>query len=126
MGELFRFVLAYERLVEEAPQPEGETLMEELRQRVLADPRRRVAVESLAAEHGMSRSAFSHYFRARTGLTPARFMTDVQVPARLLVTTRLPLAHIAHQCGFANANHFGKVFRRLRPQSTGACRRSVG
>jgi transcriptional regulator GlxA family with amidase domain len=41
----------------------------------------------------------------------------------MLATTRLPLESIARECGFANANHFGKVFRH---QSTDAYRRSVG
>lgn len=126
--ELFSFVLAYERLAQAAPKPEGQRLLDELRNRVLRDPRKRINVDMLAAERGMSQSAFSHYFRSCTGLTPARFVTEVRVQeaARLLVTTRLPLSRIAQECGFANANHFGKVFRRFRLQNAGAFRRSFG
>ena len=103
-------------------------MLNELRARVLGEPRRHIGVDELAREHGMSRTAFSHHFQAQTGFTPARFMTEVRVQqaAHLLVTTRLSLARIAQECGFANANHFGKVFRRFRPQSAGAFRRSVG
>jgi AraC-like DNA-binding protein len=55
----------------------------------------RIAVDALAAERGMSRSHFSHYFRARTGLSPARLMTEVRIreAARTLVASaprRLP------------------------------------
>ncbi len=126
--ELFDFTLAFERLAQHVRDAEGERLLEETRLRVLAEQRRSVAVDVLASERGMSRSAFSQHFRARTGLTPARFMTEVRVQeaARLLVTTRLPLERIAHECGFANANHFGKVFRRFRQQRAGAYRRSIG
>jgi AraC-like DNA-binding protein len=126
--ELFAFTLAYERLAQEARNPDGEQLLDELRKRVLADPRRRIGIDALARERGVTPSAYSHYFRARTGVTPARFMNEarVQLASRMLVTTRLPLARIAEACGFANANHFGKVFRRFRPQSAGGYRRSVG
>jgi AraC-like DNA-binding protein len=125
--ELFAFTLAFEKLAEEGRHPESDELLEEIRNRVLAERHRRIGVEVLAAERKMSRTAFSHLFRARTGRSPARFMTEVRVQeaARLLVTTRLPLAGIAEACGFANAKHFGKVFRRFRNQSTGAYRRSV-
>jgi AraC family transcriptional regulator len=54
-------------------------------------------------------------------------MTEVrlQAAARLLVATSLPLSQIALDCGFANANHFGKVFRRFRRQTAGAYRRAL-
>jgi AraC-like DNA-binding protein len=126
--ELFEFTIAFERLAQRERDPEGDRLLETIRNRVLAEKRRPVAVEVLASEHGMSRSAFGHYFRARTGLTPAHFMTEIRVQeaARLLVTTRLPLERIALECGFANANHFRKVFRRFRQQRPSAYRTSVG
>jgi transcriptional regulator GlxA family with amidase domain len=125
---LFEFTLAFERHVQAAPSPEGQRLLEELRVRVLADPRRPLGIEVLAAEREMTRTAFSHFFRARTGLTPAHFITEVrvQVASRLLVTTRLGHEQIASECGFANSNHFSKVFRRFRHQSPGTYRRSVG
>jgi AraC-like DNA-binding protein len=126
--ELLAFTHAYERQCVDARGPEGEQLLDELRKRVLAQPRARPGIADLAKERGMSPTAFSHHFRARTGLTPARFMTEVrvQLAARLLETTELPLSQIARHLGFANANHFGKVFRRFRPQSAGAYRRSIG
>lgn len=126
--ELFDFTLAFDRMSEQARNhPERDALLAEVREQVLASPRRRLNVEALAAERGMSRSAYSHFFRTRTGLTPAHFMTEVKVQeaARLLVTTDLDLDRIADACGFANGNHFGKVFRRLRHQGTEAYRRSV-
>lgn len=124
--ELFKFTLSFERLAEHALDPEGDSLLEDLRARVVREMRS-LPVEVLAAERGMSSSAYSHFFRTRTGLTPAHFMTEVRVQeaARLLTSTRLPLHHIARECGFANANHFGKVFRRFRHQSAGEYRRVV-
>lgn len=126
--ELFQLTLAFERLVQHARAETSEPLLDDVRRRIVAEPRRRLGVELLAAEHGMSRSAFSHFFRARTGHSPAGFITEVRVQQaeRLLATTSLTLAQIARDSGFANANHFGKVFRRFRQQSPHVYRQSVG
>jgi len=127
---LFEFVLACERLADEQRYPAGdrERLLEWLRARTLAAPGRPASVDAIAAERGMTRSHFSHYFRARTGLTPARFMSEVRVQeaARALLTTRAPLKQVAGEWGFANVNHFGKAFRRFLHASPAAYRRSFG
>jgi len=126
---LFEFTIAYERLAQQLSDPDGgrERLLEALRRRVLANPRRSLGVDVLAGEHGMSRSHFTHFFRARTGLTPGRFMTEVRVheASRLLLATRAPIKQIASECGFANANHFGKVFRRFQHQSPAVYRHAL-
>ena len=126
---LFGFTVAFERFAQAQRVPEGERerLLDEVRARVLAGGRRPVAVAALAAERGMTRSNYSHFFRAHTGTTPARFMTEIRIQeaARLLVTTREPLAQIARACGFADATHFGKVFGRFRHQSPAVYRRSL-
>jgi AraC-like DNA-binding protein len=127
---LFEFTLAFERMAQQVRDPGGERerLLDELRGRVLANPRQPPSVSALAAERGMSRSHFSHEFHARTGLSPGRFMTEVRVQdaARALVATHAPLKQIAAEWGFANANHFGKVFRRFQHQSPAAYRLAVG
>jgi AraC-like DNA-binding protein len=126
--ELFEFTIAFERLAQRVRSEVSEPLLDEVRRRVLSDPRHAPSVEALAAELGMTRSAFGHFFRAKTGVSPARFMTEVRVQEaeRLLTTTDHTLTHIASACGFANANHFGKVFRRFRAQSPSVYRRSIG
>jgi AraC-like DNA-binding protein len=126
---LFEFLLAYERLALQAGDPNGEgaRLLESVRSRVLAHPARSFTVEALAAEFGMTRSHFSHFFRARTAMTPARFITEVRLreAARLLLETRSPLKQIAAACGFANVNHFSKVFRRFYQRSPGSYRPTI-
>jgi AraC-like DNA-binding protein len=127
---LFELVIAYERLAHQQSDPEGdrERLLDAVRERVVENPRRAPSVEALAKEHGMSRSHFSHYFRARTGLTPARFVTETRVreAARMLVQSRAPLEHVAAAWGFANANHFSRVFRRYQHLTPGAYRNALG
>ena len=126
---LFEFVLAYERWARQPSDRSGDggRMLEALRSRIVASLPRPIAVEMLAAEHGMSRSHFSHFFRARTGRTPARFATEarIQQAARMLVATRAPLKHISDACGFSNTNHFCKVFRRFQHLSPTAYRQAV-
>ncbi len=126
---LFDFVIAYERLADRLSDPSGERdrLLEAVRGWVLSNPRRALNVGALAAEHGMSRSHFSRFFRERTGLTPARFVaqTRVREAARMLLEGRASLKQIADACGFANPDHFNRVFRRFQNISPGAYRRSI-
>jgi len=125
---LFEFLVACEQSVQKARDNsgEGEKLVKVLGTRVLASLPHALDVTTLAAEHGMSRTHFSHFFKARTGNTPAHFATEVRIAqaVRLLVQTELPLKQIAVQCGFANANYFCKVFRRCQHMSPLSYRRA--
>jgi len=126
---LWEFVLMYERRQHEMADEcgQGQRLLDAVRARIVASLPQAVGVDALAAEYSMSRSHFSHFFRTRTGLTPARFATSVRIheAARMLRETRAPLKCIADLCGFANANHFCKVFRRVQQLSPASYRRTV-
>jgi len=126
---LFEFVVSYERWADQASDHSGERqrLLDEVRTRIVASLPKAAGVDALAAEYGMGRSCFSHFFRARTGLTPARFATEVRIheAARMLLDTRAPLKQIAAACGFASATHFCKVFRRFQHMSAASYRKSV-
>jgi AraC-like DNA-binding protein len=126
---LWEFVLAFERWGHEsrAHASDGDRLLEILRARIIAALPRVLRVHEVAAEHDMSRSHFSHHFRALTGLTPAHYSTEVRVneAIRMLRETREPLKSIADACGFANANHFCKVFRRYQHVSPLTYRRTL-
>jgi AraC-like DNA-binding protein len=123
---LFEFVLSFERWVLKAREcaSDDHQLMDEVRSHIVAKLPKAISVCSLASEFGMSRSHFSHFFRARTGLTPAHFATEVrvQIAALMLTETAAPLKAIADACGFANANHLCKVFRRIRHLSPASFR----
>ncbi|HEY5284700.1 MAG TPA: AraC family transcriptional regulator [Polyangia bacterium] len=125
---LFEFLVACERSMQRARDSSGESqrLLETVRSRVVASLPRALDVNALAADHGMSRTHFSHFFRERTGLTPAHFATDVRIhqATRMLLATRVPLKQIADACGFADANYFCKVFRRFQHMSPASYRRA--
>jgi AraC-like DNA-binding protein len=126
---LFEFAVAYEQCAQKARDRsgEGQQLLDKVRSRVVASLPEALDATALATDYGMSRTHFSHFFRARTGLTPARFATEVRVhrAARMLIDTRAPLKQIADSCGFANANYFCKVFRRFQHMSPAAYRRAL-
>jgi AraC-like DNA-binding protein len=127
---LFEFLVACEQSAQQARDSsgEGQRLVEAVRGRVLSSLPETLDVSALAAEYGMSRTHFSHYFRARTGQTPAYFAAEVRVhhAARMLLDTRAALKHVAADCGFANANYFCKVFRRFQHMSPASYRRALG
>jgi AraC-like DNA-binding protein len=126
---LFEFALAYERWAEQGDDDDGagQRLLDETRSRILAALPGAMNVADLASREGVSRKHFGFLFRERTGLTPAHFSTQVRVheAARILIETRLPLKTIASSCGFANANHFSKVFRRFQHLSPASYRRTM-
>lgn len=127
---LFDFLLAYERWAHEVGDGSeaGQRLLDAVRARVVASLPTAIGVSALASEYGMSPSHFGHYFVSRTGRTPAHFATEVRIheAARRLLDTHAPLKQIALSCGFANANHFSKVFRRHQHLSPASYRRAAG
>ena len=60
-----------------------------------------------------SQRHFERLFSDTYGITPSRYLIDVRIKhARsLLVTSDMPIATIAQQCGFCDASYFTKVFR---------------
>ncbi len=127
---LFEFLVACEQCAHEARDgsTDGARLLEAVQARIVAALPRALDVHALAADYGMSRTHFSHFFHARTGLTPARFAAEVRVrhATRLLVETRAPIKSIAAECGFADANYFCKAFRRFQHMSPASYRRALG
>ena len=69
-------------------------------------------VADLAAHAGLSRYHFIRAFRARTGITPHAFQTDLRIQhaRRLLRAGRAP-AEVAHALGFADQSHFQRAFK---------------
>ncbi len=124
------WMLRAEHFLREMDHPghDSDPLIESLRTRVIGALPRALDVNELARSHHMSRSAYSHHFRARTGSTPARVMLEIrlQESEKRLRSGNEKIDAIARACGFADANHFCKVFRRERRITPGAFRRLLG
>ena len=127
---LFDWMTGLERHVHELAHPRSlrQAMLEELAGYTLANLSRSFGIEELAARHGLSRSHYSHRFRAATGLSPAAHVFEVRVAEarRLLREGPEPLKEIAARTGFADANHLCKAFRRHYHLSPGAYRRQFG
>lgn len=126
---LFEFLWEYERHEHDRryDRPLREPLLADVRRAVLESLDSVLDVAHLARSRGMSRSHFSHHFRAVTGLPPARFVTQIRLEevARRLLETNYTLETIAAETGFADAKHLCKVFRRHYHLSPGAFRRQM-
>lgn len=127
---VFRWVIELEREVIEHEQPDSarRQLMNEFRVAVLERLPQAVSVETLAEKHGLSRSAFSHFFRNRTGMSPGAYAAEVRLAEaeKRLRSSEAKLEAIARETGFADANHFCKAFRRHYGVSPGSWRGRVG
>ena len=81
-------------------------------QAVLKQPGGAHTLSSLAAEAGMSRSAFGERFAQTFGQTPFEFVQKVRLrqTAHLMRSTDLPVKLIAKAAGFASRTHFARTF----------------
>jgi LacI family transcriptional regulator len=95
-----------------------------IRDRVKESP----SVETVARSAGISRRALEKRFRdslGRSVLDEVRRVRTDQI-ARLLVETELPVAQIAEQLGFADAQHIARYFRSAKAMSPLAYRKLHG
>jgi transcriptional regulator GlxA family with amidase domain len=85
-----------------------------------------VTVARLAAEARMSPRSFARHFRAATGSTPHRWLSEqrLQRAELLLETTDLTVDVVAQRSGFGNADTLRHHFARRRGASPSAHRRA--
>lgn len=77
----------------------------------------------LAAAADMSPFHLLRVFTRTTGQTPHEFLIQKRVDAaKELLRTRLPLARIAADCGFADQSHMTRLFRRQHGLTPGKYR----
>ena len=126
---LFGFMIELERFWQSKSYgaSERERWLHEVRRSVLKNLHRVIDVDELASQNGMSRSYYTHRFKAATGRSPARWMMQVRLEeaTRRLLHTDQKLDAIARATGLQNANHLCKVFRRHFHLSPGEFRRQM-
>jgi AraC family transcriptional regulator len=85
-----------------------------------------LALEQLAAVAGASVSHFTVLFRRSTGRSAHRYVVERRVEAArtLLMETRLPIAQVALETGFAHQSHLTRCMRRLTGLTPGEIVRS--
>ncbi|MCC7204708.1 MAG: DNA-binding transcriptional regulator [Phycisphaeraceae bacterium] len=90
--------------------------------------KRSLNVKDVLGELRVSRRTLENHFNAVLGYTPAEEIrrTRVARAKQLLISTDLPLATVAYDCGFVDASHFGREFRRLTGMTPGQYRQATG
>jgi AraC-like DNA-binding protein len=126
---LFEWMFEFERFCHSVlyPQAERDRWLNDVRHRVMDNLSRSHGVEELAEAQGLSRSHFSHRFKAATGISPAAWIQQIRLEeaARRLAHTDDKLEMIAREVGLGDANHLCKVFRRRFHLSPGEFRRQT-
>ncbi len=75
-----------------------------------------IHLSDLADMVGMSPSAFSRFFKLRTGRTLSDYLIDIKLgnAARILVDTTRNISEICYDCGFNNLSNFNRIFKAKR------------
>jgi len=125
---LFSWLLETERELYQRryPQDERHRLLDKTRSFVRERLNKPPDAAELASVHQLERTTFSRKFKATTGISPAAFVTEVRLEEAIkLLRTEAKLEEVAANTGFADANHFCKVFRRHFHSSPGSYRRLI-
>lgn len=75
-----------------------------------------IRLAQLAELARMTPSAFSRFFRLRTGKTLSDYITDIRIgyASRMLVDTQRSIAEICYECGFNNLSNFNRIFKKKK------------
>lgn len=75
---------------------------------------RRVSLEEVAGEVGLSRYHFLRVFKQETGLPPHVFRTLCRIEtAKVLLRKGMPLSQVSLETGFTDQSHFTNKFRQF-------------
>lgn len=73
-------------------------------------------LNELASLAGMSPSAFSRFFKLRTGRNLSDYIIDQRLghASRQLVDTSKSISEISYSCGFNNLSNFNRIFKKKK------------
>jgi AraC-like DNA-binding protein len=88
--------------------------MEKLIDFMNANFSRPVRLAEAAELVNMAETAFSRFFKAKTGINFVDFLNDIRLghASRLLIDTKTSIAEIAAACGFSSISNFNRTFKR--------------
>lgn len=75
-----------------------------------------IGLGDVASLIGMSDSAFSRFFKQRTGRTLVESLIDIRIghASRMLVDTTHSISEVSHACGFNNLSNFNRIFKKKK------------
>jgi AraC-like DNA-binding protein len=64
----------------------------------------------------MAETAFSRFFKAKTGITFVDYLNDIRIghASRMLIDTTAPISEIASECGFTSISNFNRIFKKQK------------
>lgn len=96
----------------------GESRLQQINRaisRLQRDFEKSIAIAELAAEAGMSVSAFHQHFKTITAMSPLRYQKQLrlQEARRLILSAALDAASAGHRVGYDSASQFSREYSRL-------------
>lgn len=88
------------------------------------NPQRRFTATELAKIACMSEASLFRHFKARFGVTPARFATEQRIRRARDMLADTPVTHVAFDLGFTSVEHFSRVFRQATGYPPSQARRA--
>ncbi len=75
-----------------------------------------ISLGEVASLTTMAESAFSRFFKARTGMTFIDSLTEIRLghASRLLIDTTKSVSEIAYETGFNNISNFNRIFKKKK------------
>ncbi len=77
---------------------------------------RDIRLQELADLINMTPTAFSRFFKLRTGRTISDYIIDLRLgyASRLLADSTMSVVEICYECGFNNVSNFNRIFKRKK------------
>ena len=77
---------------------------------------RKISLSEVAELVNMSDSAFSHFFKKKTGISFITYVNNLRVAkaCELLINTSLSASEICYDCGFNNKSNFIRIFTQRK------------
>ncbi len=75
-----------------------------------------VRLNTLADIVGMTPTAFSRFFKLRTGKTISEYLIDIRLgyASRKLVDSSMSIFEVCYECGFNNVSNFNRIFKKKK------------
>ena len=75
-----------------------------------------ISLSEVAELTNMAESAFSRFFKARTGITFIDSLTEIRLghASRILLDTTQSISEIAYKTGFNNISNFNRIFKKKK------------
>jgi len=113
---LLDLVAAYVERAEQyeiAPQKGDASELSNVMQFIEDNLQRQITNTELASVAGMHPNYFIRFFKDKTGITPAKYITvqRIERAKTLLETTEKPISEIMQQLGFDDISHFSSLFK---------------